>query len=151
MILAMAATNKVARIRVAVMRDGERWTLMSRKRVRDPEDPRNQRLEFLGGRVDTSDPSIFEGLLRELREEETSHTLARLVEHAAPSPQRIDVEGRPHYLYAIEISTADEQQLTHCEKESWGFELIRKRDLELTAQTLKILQALDAENGDTRT
>ena len=125
---------------------------MSRKRVNNHDDDRNNKLEFLGGHIDATDPTVFDGLLRELCEEETSHTLSRLVREATPQARRINVSGTPHHIYEITIREELEPQLTHG-NESWGFESIAETDLpsrssELTPQTRRILDALAAKTGD---
>ena len=147
----MADLEDVAKVRIVVRRDGERWCLMSRKRSNDKK--KHNKLEFLGGHLQAGD-SPADALVRELGEEEKTGTLVRLVEAAAPRPASLDVKGMPHFLFEIEISEAETAQVEPDPRESCGFELVLEHDLEagtlqqqLTPRTRQILKALLTERS----
>ena len=102
----------------------ENMLVFSRKR--EPSAPQKDgRLELIGGAIETGE-NPFEGLLRELEEEETSGLLRRRAGQIRPVPRTFTVNGEPHYLYSIAITADEYQTLRHSPSESYGFERLPK-------------------------
>ena len=139
-------TDEVAKARILVMRGGQCWSLLSRKRAEgDPQ--RHDKLEMLGGHLEVGEsPRVALG--RELAEEESSGRLARLVEQARPRFRSEVADGALHHLFELEIDDFEAESLSHDPEESLGFELVPTRELEsgalderLTPRTRHILKA----------
>ncbi|MFQ5653922.1 MAG: hypothetical protein ACE5GW_04230, partial [Planctomycetota bacterium] len=77
--------------------------LMSIKKAKGT--PKHKKLEILGGGVDGD--SAFEGLLRELEEEEKTGRLAEIVRESSPSPQSFAIDRSPHHVYEVTIEYED--------------------------------------------
>ena len=133
----------VAKLRVVVVRNGERWCLMSRKRSSWP--PIDDKLEFIGGHLKEGQTPT-EGLLDELSEEEATGLLAARARDLAPSPTRHEVDGDPHHLFELTLEETEARALEAAPEESRGFEMVLEADLlsgalyqDLTPRTREIL------------
>ncbi|WP_080802710.1 NUDIX hydrolase [Desulfamplus magnetovallimortis] len=110
---------------------------------------KDKRLEFFGGNVDQGE-TPFEGLIRELQEEEMTGILAEKAKALKPEPLKsFEVDGKIQCIYQMEITTDEYPKLKAHPDESYGirslpqkiFELPRTIDLELfTPKTIKIFQ-----------
>ncbi len=141
----MPHEDQVAKIRITLDQGGRTWALMSRKRA--PGERKHGKLEFFGGHLDPGEEP-FEALLRELREEELSGTLAARALHAEPVPFVSDLPGVPHHLYELPIDAADFDTLTFDPVESLGLVLVPLDELRagdwterVTPRTRAILEA----------
>jgi ADP-ribose pyrophosphatase YjhB (NUDIX family) len=138
-------TEDVAKIRILVAREGELWSLLSRKDAGG--DPlRHDKLEMLGGHLEVGE-SPREGLLRELAEEEASGELARLACEGEPAFRSAVADGAPHHLFELRIEESEASLLRHDPAESLGFEWVRTALLDagqlserLTPRTREILR-----------
>ena len=137
-------TDAVAKARIVVVRDGARLALMSRKNARGKS--KHGKLEMLGGHLDGDEPPIV-ALVRELREEERTGTLAEIVERNASAWETRTVDQAPHHLFEITITETEYSHLEAHPKESLGFELVPVADLaagriedRLTYRTREILK-----------
>lgn len=142
------ATKKeqVAKLRLTVKRDGERWYVLSKKRAREGQE-KHGKLEMLGGHLNPGEGS-FDAMVRELREEVSSNLLSGKVQEK-DLERVLDAGGACHYLYHLEITQEEFASLEPSPKESLGFELVRAVELEagelhprLTPRTRKIFDAL---------
>lgn len=144
--LARLDTDEVAKIRVLVDREGELWSLLSRKHAGgDPQ--RHDKLEMLGGHLEVGE-SPREALLRELAEEEASGELARIAEEREPSYRSMLADGAMHHLFELRVDASKAEALRHDPQESLGFEWVRASRLDageltdrLTPRTRAILSA----------
>lgn len=139
----MAKTDAVAKLRIAVLRNGTRWNLMSRKRKRDTADSNHDKLEMLGGHLD-GEESPRQALVRECREEEATGRLAAWVEQRRPPFATKIVDGAAHHLFELTLSDDEAAGLIARPEESLGFRLVNAEALddgELTYRTGLILRA----------
>lgn len=112
---------------------------------------KHKKLEFFGGQVEEGE-TPFEGLVRELTEEECSGVLARKAVEVAPEHQEIEVSDYPHFIYTMTLTNDDLADLDPCPEESFGYRLIRKNiiskssgmvtEKEFTPKTVSILKKL---------
>ena len=137
--------DPVAKIRILVLGNGERRCLMSRKRAKGRS--RHKKLEFLGGHLERGESPI-QALIRELREEERTGTLATIVADRNPSFSTNDVDEAEHHLFELTISSEECDRLEADRRESLGFVRVSADDLEsgaleeqLTHRTRLILEA----------
>ena len=119
--------------------------LMSIKR--DPGSSNEGKLEFLGGRMER-DESPSEAVVRELREEEATGALAKLLKAKSPLHIQHQVKNAMHYFFPFEISEADYERLKHDPLESHGFCLVNGEQLQqcnkrYTRKTNGIIEILD--------
>ena len=138
----------VAKARIVLVDGSDRLALMSRKRAEGKS--KHGKLEMLGGHLEAGE-SPLQALLRELREEETSGTLARLVERARPTPREAVVVDTLHHLFEIELPAAACSDLQHDPTESLGFVRVPLAELadprrgpELTWRTERIFEVFGA-------
>lgn len=126
--------------------------LMSVKR--DPGSSNEGKLEFLGGRIEENE-SPFDGVIRELSEEESTGELARLVKNRSPLHIQQPVQNAMHYLFLMEIELNDYAKLQHDPGESYGFRLVGSENLRqcqqrFTRKTNSIIEILDLPNSSVR-
>jgi hypothetical protein len=155
-------TNSVAKLRVIVC--ASRVTparkvaccpetyLLSRKRASGSR--KDDLLEFFGGHLQENE-TPWEGLMRELHEEDTSGTLAALTRKAAPAPIARNIGTAPHYLFTVTVAADDVQSVTPATDESYGVEF---RDVaavhrgalddQLTPRTRAILKTYGAPSAE---
>ncbi len=138
----MGKRYQVAKILIRVSLSGDTHFLMSRKRA--PGSSNDDRLEFLGGRLDTGETGCS-ALLRELNEEETTGTLASLAADTnLPSCEKITGDAH-HHLFGLTIDADCVDQLIASE-ESHGFVVVPASELQpgdrFTRKTNMILQSL---------
>jgi len=86
-------------------------------------------LELLGGHLENSE-TPFQGLIRELQEEDSSGILASKVNSLKPLPREIVINDEKHSIYKIEIKRGEFKSLKHNPSESYGFHLIEKSILD---------------------
>jgi hypothetical protein len=126
--------------------------VFSEKRAPESSE-KDHKLELIGGALN-EDESAFQGLIRELQEEEQSGLLSKKAEKLNLSPKEIVVKNEPHFIYRMEISNAEYKEMIHSTDESYGFHLVQdniildKNELRenisrFTPKTIKIFQALD--------
>ena len=127
-------------------RDGEIWSLLSRKESGDYP-AIHDKLEMLGGRLEAGEAPRA-ALLRELSEEEASGGLARIAAQREPDYASRVADGALHHLFELVVEPAEVEGLRHDPEESLGFEWLRSRDLDsgaldsrLTPRTKQILVA----------
>ncbi len=142
----MRSRIEVAKLLATVTIEGRQHLLLSRKRAHGEQ--KHGQLELLGGRLDDDPP--FEGLLRELEEEEDSGLLAELVASRRPTAERLELPGAVYHVYRLEIDPDDLGLLVPHESESLGFELVPTEALadpgfwvELTERTVQTLARLE--------
>lgn len=92
---------------------------------RKPFSSDDRLLELLGGRLDNSE-TPFQGLIRELQEEDLSGMLANKVKSLNLQPRDIVVNNENHSIYEIEITQKEYNGLKYNPTESYGFHLIEK-------------------------
>lgn len=136
----------VGKVFVKVTDEEKLFYLFSRKN--SPEPVKHNHLELLGGKIDDKDKDFMAGTIRELNEEETTGFLAGKLT-GQPSPRRVEINGKSHYIFEIQIELDEYKRLKHGQKESVGFELIpaarlKEKDFQrsLTPQTQRIFEAL---------
>jgi ADP-ribose pyrophosphatase YjhB (NUDIX family) len=141
-------TDAVAKARIAIVRNGERFALLSRKNA--PGKPKHDKLEMLGGHLDAAESPV-EALLRELREEERTGELALVAEADELAFETRMVDRAAHHLFELTITVQQYTSLEADPDESLGFELVAEKDLasgriepELTPRTRQILRAFGA-------
>ncbi|MFK7873004.1 MAG: hypothetical protein AB8C84_07515 [Oligoflexales bacterium] len=131
--------------------ENKTYILMSLKKSKKSK--KNQRFEFLGGKIDLEDDHEFKALLRELSEEETTQTLSEFMRQGSTkSPSHeLRYKKKPLYLYHIHLNNtihpfnASSFKFIENEKESYSLQwillkdLITDTDLLLTKQTRFIL------------
>ncbi len=100
-----------------------KFYLFSEKRK--PESSDDHLLELLGGRLEPSE-TPFQGLMRELQEEDLSEILANKVKSLDPQPKEILVNHEKHSIYKVNITQGEYNNLRHNPNESYGFQLIEK-------------------------
>jgi len=110
----------------------------------------DRKLELLGGGVDKGE-TPFQGLIRELAEEEESAVIAHRVAILQLSPVRIVVEGDRHFIYHSAITGKELEKVRMSDKEHYGYQLIPKSTIMapdginrslFTRRTVKIFSAL---------
>ncbi len=141
--------DKIAKIIVVVSENNTSHYLMSIKKKIGKQG--HGKLEFLGGHIDHEE-TPFEGLIRELKEEEISCYLAKKASKEKMIAFESEIDGALHFLFKLTISQSEFDRLEACEDESLGFELIYSEELflkkfqnKLTKRTRKIIDVL---NGD---
>lgn len=103
---------------------GDRYVLSIKKSLGNPR--KNKRLELFGGKVDPGE-TPFQGLIRELSEEESSGTLAGKAAGLAPEPiQTFELGGKKQCIYALEIDEHEMAQLIPHPQESFGISTVKK-------------------------
>jgi len=112
-------TDEISKIFVAV----RKYCLFSEKRK--PESSDDHLLELLGGRLEPSE-TPFQGLMRELQEEDLSEILANKVKSLDLQPKEILVNHEKHSIYKVNITQDEYNNLRHNPNESYGFQLIEK-------------------------
>lgn len=102
---------------------------------------------MLGGHLDEGE-SPRAALLRELSEEESTGSLARIAGDRAPRHRSEVADGALHHLFELLLEESEARALLPDPDESLGFEWVRTRELEageldqrLTPRTRKILKA----------
>lgn len=140
--------KKVSKIFVLV---GDKY-IFSKKR--SPSSPKkDKKLELIGGGLDPKE-TFFQGLIRELQEEEESGILAQKAKALNPTYKEIIVKEDPHFIYSMDLNKDEFKKLIPNKKESYGFYLIPKnlilnkeslrRNIELfTPKTSLIFSELD--------
>ncbi|MHC4956408.1 MAG: NUDIX domain-containing protein [Planctomycetota bacterium] len=138
-------TQDVAKAWIRVDRDGVPSVLMSVKYA--PGKSKDGKLEFLGGHLEEGD-SPFEGMVRELIEEETTKRLAELVTDQRPTHVTKEAGRATHHLFEFDVNEAEVPKLQHSPNESRGFVLVPADKLDtgaldekLTKRTKQILKA----------
>ena len=119
---------------------------------REPNRPESDhRLELLGGKQESGE-TPFQALIREVREEEASGILAQQASDENPPARVVDVSGEAHHIYRISLRKNDWHRLVASPRESYGFHLVPKVQLEpipeadrarYTPKTLAIFRALN--------
>ncbi|MBT3878314.1 MAG: hypothetical protein HON76_19200 [Candidatus Scalindua sp.] len=112
-------TDEISKIFVEV----RKYCLFSEKRK--PESSDDHLLELLGGRLEHSE-TPFQGLMRELQEEDLSEILANKVKPLDLQPKEILVNHEKHSIYKVNITQDEYNNLRHNPNESYGFQLIEK-------------------------
>lgn len=112
---------------------------------------KNNRLELFGGNVDLGE-TPFEGLIRELKEEEMSGILAEKAKEFKLKPIKLfEVERKTQCIYQMEISLHEYSQLKAHPDESYGIRTMSQKIFEtgenidmdqFTPKTIKIFQNL---------
>ena len=138
----MGKRYQVAKVLIRVLLSSDTHFLMSRKRA--PGSPNDDRLEFLGGRLDAGE-TVSSALLRELKEEETTGTLANLAAGSdLASCEKITGDAHQH-LFGMTIDANCVDQLIASE-ESHGFVVVPATELQpgdrFTRKTNMILHSL---------
>jgi ADP-ribose pyrophosphatase YjhB (NUDIX family) len=123
----------------------EQTYLMSIKR--DPGSDNEGKLEFLGGRMEPGETPL-ETMVRELAEEESTGNLSSVVRDRANDHAKHQIGNALHFLFPLQISEAEYEELAHHPDESHGFRLITAEDLapspqHFTRKTNSIIQLLD--------
>jgi len=138
-------TDPVAKVRIVLVADGDTRALLSRKRADGK--PNHGKFEMFGGHLEPGELPL-QALLRELEEEETTGTLAKLVEHAGPQARTAVVDEAVHHLFEVELAATDCAELRHDPKESMGIARIPTTELaagehwdDLTWRTQRIFEA----------
>lgn len=137
--------REISKIIVRIDGFAEPTQLMSVKKAKDT--PKHKKLEILGGGTDGQDR--FEGLVRELEEEEKTGRLAELVREKHPEPRSFSIADAPHHVYEVTIDYEDYIALRHHKSESFGFKVVPESKLKdpdfhpkLTRKTLTLLHGL---------
>lgn len=86
----------------------------------------NHLLELIGGRI-ARDETQFQGLLRELEEEDLSGILTLKSKQEGPAPKHIIVFNESHAIYKITINNDEYKKLKYSPDESYGFHKIEDR------------------------
>jgi len=113
------------------------------------------KLELIGGNIEANE-SPFEGLIRELKEEETTETLSQKASEIRPGSIKIYVNKQEHFIYFMSITQDEYKTLRHSPDESYGFKLIEdavildkdefcKNSKNFTLKTIKIFDELHAD------
>lgn len=137
--------REVSKIIVRIEGFAEPTQLMSIKKAKGT--PKHKKLEILGGGTDGD--NAFEGLVRELEEEEKTGRLAEIVREQKPEPQSFSIDRTPHHLYEVTIAYEDYLTLRHHKDESFGFKVVPESKLkdttfhrQLTRKTLTLLHGM---------
>ena len=134
----------VAKARIVLLDGGEELSLMSRKRADGK--PKHGQLEMLGGHLEAGEGPL-DGLIRELREEERTGTLAACAARQTPPFATKTVDDAVHYLFELRLDDGDVRDLKPNPEESLGFELVPTADLvsvhwdQLTWRTQRLFEA----------
>ena len=133
----------VSKVMISVVDGPETRYLLSIKQKPGSFD--HGRLEFLGGRLEPGE-NPESALLRELKEEELTGSLSGLAARKmSAGPELITGDAR-HFMFSLELSVAEYQQLAHDPAESQGFRLVPRAELvpgeSFTWKTNLILTAL---------
>ena len=141
----MGDQSPVAKARIVIEDGDRRSALLSRKNA--PGRRAHAKLEMLGGHLD-DDETAYEAIVRELREEEGSGVLARILAKEQPPSRMAIVDGAPHHLFEVRVTAAQCEGVHHDPHESLGFEQVPIESLDagahdddLTYRTRLILEA----------
>lgn len=148
-----AVRNVPAGVAKALIRvDGQ--YLMARKKA--PGSPKDNRLEHLGGHLEAGE-TPFQGLVRELSEEDDSGLLAAAAKRRRPRPKRVTLHHRgsseDQFLFTLSIEPQAVKKLKPNLAESYDFELVPAAALDtddglssikprLTPKTIAIYEAM---------
>ncbi len=146
-----------------LQKESEHYYLVSHKKARNNDPRKDNKFEFLGGKLKKKE-DIFTALLREIIEEDYSLVLARqitAVKEQAPNSlcyKIIETSKERHAIFVFLMKEDDYKKLLDYYKknettspESYGFTLVHESDLEITKKTkeekwtpksVKILAAL---------
>ncbi|MBI9047711.1 MAG: NUDIX domain-containing protein [Anaerolineaceae bacterium] len=112
---------------------------------------KDNRLELFGGNVDLGE-TPFEGLIRELQEEEMSGILAEKAKAFKLKPLKLfGIEKKTQCIYQMEISLQEHSQLKAHPDESYGIQTLSQKKIvtleniemdHFTPKTIKIFQNL---------
>ena len=137
--------REVSKIIVRIDGFAEPVQLMSIKKSKGT--PKHKKLEILGGGTDGQD--AFEGLVRELVEEEKTGRLAEIVRELHPEPTSFVIDESPHHVYEVTIAFKDYLTIRAHKAESFGFRVVPESKLkepafqgELTRKTLTLLHGM---------
>jgi len=114
---------------------------------RSPGKPeKHDKLELIGGGI-KKDETPFQGLIRELYEEESTGILARKASKQIPDARRIMVKDKPAYIFKMTIDKNDIKQIQMDPKESLGYRVIHKSEVindpkRFTPKTIRIFRSL---------
>ncbi len=104
-----------------------------------PNDPaRDGKLELLGGGVAKGEEP-FQGLIRELKEEEESASVANKVARLQPVPVEIVVEDDRHFIYHLAIEEKDLEGIRMSSHESYGYRLMPKGTITKPGQLERLI------------
>jgi len=113
----MSSSKRISKL---LLKAGSRF-VFSYKNSRRPG--LDGRLELIGGNIEQYE-SPFEGLIRELQEEETSGILSNKADELRPASVQISVNKQEHFIYFMSILEEEFKSLRHSPEESYGFALI---------------------------
>ncbi len=139
--------GRAAKLLATIEEAGVTYLVFSQKRAGVEDKKKHGRLELLGGKIGPEHP--WEGLIRELYEEERSGTLARKLRAAEPAYEEVLLKDTTHYVFQLPLTAEEWEGLKPAAEESLGFELISVMQLReeefrarLTKRTRKTLEAL---------
>lgn len=137
---------EVAKVVVSVASGDTNLLLFSRKRAEGYG--KHGRLEFLGGRLRKSEPPLV-ALVRELREEEESGSLAEQVHATQPRADTVRLSDALYHTFQLRITFEEYLALEPGRHESLGFVLVPRSLLRqpriheyLTPRTYELLTQL---------
>ncbi len=137
---------EVAKVLVTVRGEND-LLLFSRKQA--PGMRKHGRLELLGGHIEPREKP-FDGLVRELAEEEASGLLAKRARKLKPKRHEVGLSDAVYHLYRLTIDFDDYVRLEPVLTESMGFVLVppnalKKRAVhdQLTPKTYELLGLLE--------
>lgn len=111
----------VAKVLITVTNGASRFLLLSRKRAEGQR--KHGRLELLGGHIGRRE-GPFDGLVRELAEEEGTGVLAEHARSIEPRPREVPLRDAVYHTFQLTISFEDYLTLTPDPRESLGFLLV---------------------------
>jgi N-acetylglutamate synthase-like GNAT family acetyltransferase len=111
------------RVSKAFVLIGDHYLFSEKRAPQSPE--KDHRLELIGGAMESGE-TPFQGLLRELQEEEPSGTLSKKANTLNSTPREIVVGIEPHFIYQMTITDDEYKRITHDAHESYGFHLVQK-------------------------
>jgi ribosomal protein S18 acetylase RimI-like enzyme len=111
------------RVSKAFVLVGDHYLFSEKREPQSPE--KDHRLELLGGTIGSGE-TPFQGLLRELQEEERSGTLLEKASTLNPSPREIAIGIEPHFIYEMAVTDDEYKRMAHDAHESYGFHLVPK-------------------------
>ncbi len=137
--------REVSKIIIRIDGFAEPTQLLSVKKAKGT--PKHKKLEMLGGATDGQ--SAFEGLVRELEEEEKTGRLAEIVREQNPEPRAFAIGNEPHFLYEVTITFDDYVTLRAAKSESFGFRAVPEAKFKdpvfqsrITRKTLTLLNGV---------
>ena len=95
-------------------------------------------MELLGGGVAKGEEP-FQGLIRELKEEEESASVANKVARLQPVPVEIVVEDDRHFIYHLAIEEKDLEGIRMSSHESYGYRLMPKGTITKPGQLERLI------------